>query len=135
MQNYWLNKIYYLNIRIYHQLVVQGLKTSFRPIECKKLTKRLSPESQLQLLQTRPYFIENQEKNPRNSSNAKIKQKTCLGLIYPKNLSSCSPESYFQYSQTRPHFIHNNKINQMNLSHVVLHRHLAQSFSAQHAEI
>ena len=39
MQNGKLNKMYYLNTRIYIQLGVWGLKTSFGPIGPKKLTK------------------------------------------------------------------------------------------------
>ena len=142
MQNDQLKKIYYLNIGIYCHLVVQGLKTSFGPIEPKRLNQPVSLESQLQFSQTRPDFIQNQQVNPRNSSIVKVNLhlgiqglKTSSGLICPKDLSSCSPESYFQYSQTRLHFIQNNKTNQMNLSHVVLHCHLAWSLSAQHAEM
>ena len=40
MQNFKLNKMFYLNIRIYLQLGVWGLKTSFWSIGPKRLTKQ-----------------------------------------------------------------------------------------------
>ena len=39
MQNFKLDKMFYLNIRTCHQLEVWDLKTSFQPIGSKRITK------------------------------------------------------------------------------------------------
>ena len=68
MQNFKLNKIFYLNIRKYHQVGVWGLKTSFGLIGPKRLIyQAITSEPYFQFSQTNTHFIRNPEENLINT--------------------------------------------------------------------
>ena len=70
--NLELNRMISSNVKINFYLWAFHLKTSFGPIEHKRVFQKVSFSSQFQFSQTRPHFIQNKEVNSMNLSNFKI---------------------------------------------------------------
>ena len=64
MQNFQLDKMFYLNIRTCHQLGVSSLsKSQFWPNFAKKTYQAVTPEPYFQFSQANTHFIQNPEEN------------------------------------------------------------------------